>query len=269
MRSYPTDSVHEEPIDPFSAGRGDPQKLASAVLPAARNRTRVCTYDRPNTTLGADIESERHGEVSTPQPQPHSVEHDVTDLRALRNAAGESGPYVLVAHSYGGLIAELYARTHPADVVGRVNVDVTSAFLRDTLSREEFLALIESTRTPPEPGGEALEIGEAIDLIDAATPATQMPAIVLVADKPPDLSPGTLTRFARLLEAQNLLAADLRAKLLTRTNSGHHIHVEQPQIVSDATREIVEGGPGRVQCGALRGRSAYAWPPLITDSSSA
>lgn len=209
----PTDAVHEDPIDAFSAGRGDPQKLASAVLATASKRTRVCSYDRPNTTLGADIEFERHGEISTPVPQPHSAEHDVADLRALLDAAGESGPYVLVAHSYGGLVAELYARTHPDDVVGRVNVDVTSVFLRDTLSREEYLSLIESTRTPPRPGGEGLEIGQAI------------------------------------LEAQNLLAADLRAKQLTRTNSGHHIHVEQPQIVSDATREIVEAV--RAGCSAV------------------
>ena len=251
---YPTDAVHEEPIDGFSAGRGDPQKLASAVLSTASKLTRVCTYDRPNTTLGADIESERHGEISTPVPQPHSAEHDVADLRALLDAAGESGPYVLVAHSYGGLIAELYARTHPEDVVGRVNVDVTSVYLRDTLSPEEYLSLIESTRTPPQPGGEALEIGQAVELIDATAPAPQMPAIVLVADKPPNDEPATLSRFALLLEAQNLLAASLRAKELTRTNSGHHIHVEQPQIVSDATREIVEAvlaGCSAVPCAGV------------------
>ena len=63
---YPTDAVHEEPVDGFSIGRGDPHKLASAVLPTAGTLTRVCTYDRPNTTLGTDIQSERHGQISTP-----------------------------------------------------------------------------------------------------------------------------------------------------------------------------------------------------------
>lgn len=156
---------------------------------------------------------------------------------------------MLAAHSYGGLIAELYARTYPDDVVGRVNVDVTSVFLRDTLSRQEFVSLSQSTRTPPKPGGEGLEIGAAIERIEAAAPAPQMPAIVLVADKPPDREPATLARFARLREAQNLLATQRRAKQLTRTNSGHYIHVEQPQIVSDATREVVEAV--RAGCSAL------------------
>ena len=63
--------VHEEPVDGFSAGRGDPQKLASATLPTVGELTRVCTYDRPNTTLGEDIELERDGQISTPVDQPH------------------------------------------------------------------------------------------------------------------------------------------------------------------------------------------------------
>jgi pimeloyl-ACP methyl ester carboxylesterase len=72
-------------------------------------------------------------------------------------AAGEPGPYVLLAHSYGGLIAELYARTYPEEVAGRVNVDVTSTFLQDTLPPAEYQALIESTKTPPAPGGAVVE----------------------------------------------------------------------------------------------------------------
>lgn len=237
---YPTDAVHDEPVDGFSAGRGDPHKLASAVLTAAGATTRVCTYDRPNTTLGADVELERHGAISTPVAQPHRVEDDVADLHVLLNAAGESGPYVLVAHSYGGLIAELYASTFPEDVVGRVNVDVTSVFLRDTLSAADYAALIAANRVPPQPGAEAIELGEAIDLISEAVPAPLMPAIVLAADKPADLEPATLKRAEHLLEAQRLLAQHLCAPLLTATNSGHHIHVEQPQIVTDATRAVVD-----------------------------
>ena len=237
---YPTDPVHEEPIDGFSAGRGDPHKLASAVLSAVAETTRICTYDRPNTTLGADIQSERHGEVSTPVEQPHTVEDDVADLHALLNAAGEPGPYVLVAHSYGGLISALFSSAYPDDVVGRVNVDVTSVFLRETLSPADYQALIESTLTPPQPGGEAIYLGDAIDAVSRAEPPPLMPVVVLGADKPADEAPQTLERFPHLIEAQRLLAEQLCAQRITRTNSGHHIHVEQPQLVTDAARAVVE-----------------------------
>jgi hypothetical protein len=66
-----------------------------------------------------------------------------------------------------------------------------------------------------------------------------MPAIVLAADKPADLAPDTVERAHHLLAAQRLLARHLCATLLTRANSGHHIHVEQPQIVNDAARAVV------------------------------
>lgn len=237
---YPTDPVHDEPIDAFSVGRGDPHKLASAVLAAVPDFTRVCTYDRPNTTLGDDIQSERDGEISTPVAQPHTVEEDVADLHAVLDAAGEAGPHVLVAHSYGGLIAALYASRYPDEVVGLVNVDVTNVFLRETLSPADYQALIESTLTPPQPGGEAIDLANAIDVVSEASQPPLMPVVVLGADKPPDLQPETLERHRRLVEAQGLLATSLCARYLTRTNSGHHIHVEQSQLVVDATRAVVE-----------------------------
>ncbi|MGD0533200.1 MAG: alpha/beta fold hydrolase, partial [Methyloceanibacter sp.] len=52
------------------------------------------------------------------------------DLRALLAAAGEHAPYVLVPHSYGGLVALLYARLHPEEVAGFVMVDAASDLLR-------------------------------------------------------------------------------------------------------------------------------------------
>jgi pimeloyl-ACP methyl ester carboxylesterase len=44
------------------------------------------------------------------------------------------GPYVLVAHSYGGLVARLYAHTYPDEVVGMVLVDTPADDLLTRLS---------------------------------------------------------------------------------------------------------------------------------------
>lgn len=183
------------------------------MLAAVGEFTRVCTYDRPNTTLGDDIKSERNGKISTPVAQPHPLEADVDDLHALLNAAGETGPPVLVAHSYGGLIGALYASRYPDEVVGRVNADVTNVFLRETLTPADYQALIEAPATPPEPGGEALELGDAIELVSQASPALPMPAVVLGADKPP-------TGVPALAESQRLLASSLCAQYIARTNAG-------------------------------------------------
>jgi pimeloyl-ACP methyl ester carboxylesterase len=47
----------------------------------------------------------------------------ISEMRALFSTLGLSPPYVLVAHSLGGLFANLYARTHPNEVAGIVFVD--------------------------------------------------------------------------------------------------------------------------------------------------
>jgi pimeloyl-ACP methyl ester carboxylesterase len=132
----PDDPIRALPYDAFSAGGGTPQKLATAVLPAVAAFTRACVYDRPNTTIGSDVDEERGGLVSTPVPQPRALADDAADLRALLASAGERGPFVLAAHSYGGLIVELFARLHPQDFSGELLLDVTSFYLRDTFTTE-------------------------------------------------------------------------------------------------------------------------------------
>ncbi len=248
---YSTDLVLEEPTDAFSSSRGDIQKLDRAVYPTIGNLTRVCNYDRPNTTIEENVELERNGRVSTPVPQPHTVEDDVKDLHALLTAAKEPGPYVLVAHSYGGLIAELYTSTYPEEVAGRVHVDVTTAFLKETFTAQELENLNESTMAPNpvQPDLERLSLLEAMNSVMNAPQAPPMPVFLLSADKPANSNPDTLETFAHIRAAHDLLAEQLCAKYVTRSNSAHHIFAEQPQLVNDAVREVVEAA--RLGCTAI------------------
>ena len=145
-----TDPVQELPTDEFSAGHGDARKLDRAVFPTVGRYARVCNYDRPNTTLGDAVEEERRGRVSTPVAQPHSATQDVADLHQLLTVARVPGPTCWSAHSYGGLVAEPTPRTYPGQVAGRVLVDVTNVFLKDTLSAEQ-LAILDAGVMAAEP----------------------------------------------------------------------------------------------------------------------
>jgi pimeloyl-ACP methyl ester carboxylesterase len=234
----PDDPVHALAHDAFSAGGGSPARRETAVFPAVAKFTRVCLYDRPNTTIGDDVEGERGGLVSTPVPQPHALADDVADLHALLLAAGETGPYVLAAHSYGGLIAELFARTFPGDVAGEVLVDVTSVYLRDTFTPEEYADMRSGTSVPVAEGQEALDIHNGIDAILGLPKAPPLPVVLLSADKLDEAA--TPARAAELSEAHDRLAAQLGARHVTATGSGHHIHVERPELVTDAIRAVVE-----------------------------
>lgn len=72
---------------------------------------RVCTYDRAGYAW------------SEPGPKPRTFAQINAELRRGLAAVGEKGPYVLVGHSYGGLVVRAYAETYPDDVAGMVLVD--------------------------------------------------------------------------------------------------------------------------------------------------
>src|SRR5207248_10360857 len=107
-------------------------KSTPAVFPKVAKFTRVCAWDRPGTPVGEKPSR------SDPVPQPSTAKDAVADLHALLSAAGKTGPYVLVGHSYGGLVVKLYARTYPKDVAGLVLVDALSEGLQDALTPEQW-----------------------------------------------------------------------------------------------------------------------------------
>ena len=83
----------------------------TSVFDGVAQFTRVCAYDRPGTIAGSEmIERSR----SDPAPMPRSAGDVVADLSALLTAAGARPPYVLVGHSFGGLVVRLFASTLPA-----------------------------------------------------------------------------------------------------------------------------------------------------------
>jgi pimeloyl-ACP methyl ester carboxylesterase len=94
--------------------------------------TRVCAYDRSGTPVGEKPSR------SDPVPQPTTAGDAVADLHALLTAAGEVGPFVLVGHSYGGLVARLYASIYPEEVCGLVLVDALGEGLRDAETPEQW-----------------------------------------------------------------------------------------------------------------------------------
>src|ERR1700724_2494246 len=85
-----------------------------AVLPGVAGFTRVCAYDRPGTLLYSD--PPRISDRSSPVRMPRTAEDVTSDLHALLKAARVPGPYLLVAHSMGGLFIRLYAQTYPEEV---------------------------------------------------------------------------------------------------------------------------------------------------------
>ncbi len=76
---------------------------------------RVCVYDRAG--LG----------WSDPVRSPRAIANILGDLRAMLAAAGISSPYILVGHSFGGLLALEYAAQHRDGPAGLLLVDPLAA----------------------------------------------------------------------------------------------------------------------------------------------
>ena len=75
--------------------------------------TRVCSYDRAGYGW------------STSGPMPRTSAQIVSELHALLQKSGEPGPYVFVAHSFGGYNVRVYTAKYPGDVAGLVLVDTS------------------------------------------------------------------------------------------------------------------------------------------------
>ncbi|HEY2143655.1 MAG TPA: alpha/beta hydrolase [Candidatus Udaeobacter sp.] len=222
------------------------------VFPEVAKFTRVCAYDRPGTFLDAG-----HLGRSTPVAMPRSAQDLVSDLHALLNAAHIAGPYVFAAHSFGGIFARLYARTYPKEVVGMVLVDALSEKVRSALTPEQWKLYVNFGFTKPTPGLEkykeieTLDVNASLDQVQKATkaePLRPIPLFVLTQGQPFDLSPwkplpaefpGALdTAWHTAQDALATLAPNARHK--TATKSAHYIQIQEPQLVIDAVKQVVE-----------------------------
>ena len=170
------------------------------------------------------------------------MQQDVDDVVALINASQLPTPLVFVAHSYGGLILDLLARTHPELVAGIVMVDPTSEFLPTVGSPAQNAAFERDMLTPPEPGGEGILVDDAFGRIKDAPPLPRVPAIVLSADKfasPEVLTPENYT-LAQIHQANDMLAAALGTTNVVANGSGHNMMLYQPKFVADNIIDIVD-----------------------------
>ena len=228
----------------------DPEDERPTVFAGVATFTRVCAYDRPSTSTATGGPGR-----STPVPQPTSAKAAAADLGALLTASGEPGPYLLAGHSYGGPIIRLYASAHPADVAGLVLVDALSEDLQNGLTPTQR-ALFEAMNTPAaDTDAEVLDLQATFQQLRESPPVPPVPVIVLTADRPQltaellasgQLPAGVDQEFADALWAAQLAAQDKLARMfpgaehITNTNSTHYIHLDNPQLVTDSIRQVVD-----------------------------
>jgi pimeloyl-ACP methyl ester carboxylesterase len=98
----------------LEAGLGESALGWALVQRQLADDTRVCAYDRAGLAW------------SEPALDAPTAERSGRELHDLLAAAGEDGPFVLVGHSIGGMVAPLFAAAYPSDVVGLLLLDPTN-----------------------------------------------------------------------------------------------------------------------------------------------
>jgi pimeloyl-ACP methyl ester carboxylesterase len=122
------DSVRGQPVVVFESGAGTGLNAWSPVLQDISEFAAVVAYDRAG--IGG---SEADGQAPT-------ATHVARKLHALLTGIGLDPPYVLVGHSWGGLLIRMFAAMYPEKVAGLVYVDPT-----DPRSLEQNLAYLQAS----------------------------------------------------------------------------------------------------------------------------
>ena len=224
----------------LESGFGSDASVWNKVQPEVAKFTRVCSYDRAG--LG----------TSEAVTAPRTIVALTEDLHALLQKAKVSAPYVLVGHSLGGMLARMYASYYPSEVVGMVFVDSAhedendrglALLPPDTLKEMLRKARPEDIRVA---GPESVDTCSIRPLLNALDWRGQIPLVVLTQGlpyRPEDYPvPSVAPKYYQLhLEMQKELASrSTKGRQVVAAKSGHFIHQDEPGLVVDAVRQVVE-----------------------------
>jgi len=243
----------------IESGWGEMSASWGWVQPEVARTTRVCTYDRAGMGW------------SESSPQPRTARQFAKELHTLLEKANVPGPYVLVGHSLGGYTMLVYAHDYPEEVSGLVLIDAQDLPAPDGAtfnpapkpgrnSLASLLARIGVVRLLAGPLGSIQDLPEgdkqaytayavaprsAQTFLDegrgmseggaqarAVTTLGALPVIVLSRGKDQD---------AKHTAAQaDLLQLSTNSQQFFADQSGHSIHIDQPEAAVAAIVKMVQ-----------------------------
>jgi pimeloyl-ACP methyl ester carboxylesterase len=230
------------------------------VQPDVSKFTQVCAYD--------------HSGIAWSDPGPtDSCSLRVSEVHSALKNAKISGPFVLVGHSLGALVARLYAAKYADDVAGMVIVDHAFMVRPDLQSADS----LRNTAPPAPPKGPS---NAPVGVPDPNRDFEKLPSadyqLHLWANSLPGFSKTMQRNFEMMPECssdvqaasqnkpapfsdkplivlrtassmpgyedlqKSLVALSTNSKEVVAENSGHYIMVDRPDLVISAIRDVVE-----------------------------
>ncbi|HEY7193161.1 MAG TPA: alpha/beta hydrolase [Gemmatimonadales bacterium] len=230
------------PVVVFETGLADSLNVWLPMLDSVSRSTTAIAYSRAG-----------FGRSESGAPD-HSVPHAVADLHELLHRIARP-PFVLVARSYGSLIARLYISTYPSDIAGLVLVDGTHEQqvqrfgTLDSTYPGAFRAFFDSVLAQLPPGPEAAEIRETVRIqaagsVEGLRPLPDIPIAVITSMKSDEKSQyvngtGRGHEVWRRLHDEWFRRSRNGIHIVT-TRSGHGIQDDEPELVMQAIRFVLD-----------------------------
>jgi len=222
----------------FESGFGTGLNAWRKVAPELAKNARVVAYSRAG-----------HGS-SEARPEPRTIEQNTKELEELIAARKLAPPFILVGHSYGGLLMRAYAARHPEQVAGMVLIDPSDERFNTALRKvdakrvaadDEQFAKIVPPKFQPE-----LKLLQPV--LDGAAPPysgklPDVPTVVLTsvqqAEKPMFfLETPEAVAIKKSLHADFLRQFSKGSQVVT-DKSGHNIQLEEPELVVAAVKQVI------------------------------
>jgi pimeloyl-ACP methyl ester carboxylesterase len=215
----------------IEAGMGDTSESWTHIQTAVARFTRVLTYDRAGM-----------GQSDVPA-RPRTCQDMVDDLSALLAGAQIGPPYVLVGHSFGGLLVRLFASQRPQDVTGMALVDASHEDRTEGFEKvlsPELIARNRAYLADPSKNSEFVDRIPSEKQVRDARRSFDFPIIVLtrgLPDEPDPVWPAELQQVEFNLQSEYLKLSPYSSQVIAQ-KSGHEIQKDQPELVVEAIRNL-------------------------------
>lgn len=247
----------------LESGATDSSRQWKKVQPEVAHTTRVCSYDRAGFGW------------SDPSSMPRSARQMATELHTGLVKAGVHPPYVLVGHSFGGLVTQIFASLYPDEVAGVVLDDsvhpdevakfpdhfpgspILARLLRLTapLGLPRFFGWCDATAACPDcVKYTSTVLAEYDEYPESHTQAAaakrgNRPLAVMAHDPTVGLNGQRDDAFESAWTAwqQDLARQSTNSSLTIATGIGHEIQSDQPQLVINTILRMVQAARSHLQ----------------------
>jgi pimeloyl-ACP methyl ester carboxylesterase len=241
-------------------GAGEPARFWWPVQDRVSAFARVCTYDRAGYGWSDPVQS------------PRTIQERAEELHTLLVNAAVPGPFIFVAHSYGGFIVRWFVREYRDQVAGLVLVDTGeegAIFRRDVLGLYSRVRMFSRVLTFAArfglprllrrcfpgfreqlwfdtPDEFAATADDLASLQRVKLPFSEpggfgalddLPLIVVEHGQP---FPGPFALLENYWSAgqKRLAALSTKGELIVAQTSNHMIHLDQPDLVVNAIQRV-------------------------------